>query len=153
MMNKCTGYWLDNFVWTTHLQDLPNLPFLCGYDVLNRTVRYIINCAQDWNWIIYTSLMTFKTFSIMIASYDYNKVLKIWVWIEFTSGSLLKFFRRYMYASHTYFYKKHTVLKAVYHYGLFACVDIMTDFNHVKNQLFNFHVGPQAVSRQKNVLG
>jgi hypothetical protein len=26
---------------------------------------------------LYTSLMTFKTFSIMIASYDYNKVLKI----------------------------------------------------------------------------
>ena len=24
--------------------------FLCGYAVLNRTVRYIdINCAQDWN--------------------------------------------------------------------------------------------------------
>ena len=21
MMNKCTGYWLDNFVKTTHLQD------------------------------------------------------------------------------------------------------------------------------------
>jgi hypothetical protein len=27
--------------------------FLCGYVVLNRTVWYIINCAQDWNWIIY----------------------------------------------------------------------------------------------------
>ena len=23
--------------------------FLCGYAVLNRTVWYIINCAQDWN--------------------------------------------------------------------------------------------------------
>ena len=95
MMNKCTGYWLDNFVTTTHLQDsyLPkfismdnnltatiiilygwirsmahnmyktklvipstqtDIPpqhklFLCGYSVLNRTVWYIINCAQDWN--------------------------------------------------------------------------------------------------------
>ena len=27
--------------------------FLCGYAVLNRTVWYIINCAQDWNGIIY----------------------------------------------------------------------------------------------------
>jgi hypothetical protein len=27
--------------------------FLCGYAVLNRTVWYIINCALDWNWIIY----------------------------------------------------------------------------------------------------
>jgi hypothetical protein len=25
--------------------------FLCGYAVLNQTVWYIINCAQDWNWI------------------------------------------------------------------------------------------------------
>jgi hypothetical protein len=23
--------------------------FLCGYAVLNRTMWYIINCAQDWN--------------------------------------------------------------------------------------------------------
>jgi hypothetical protein len=23
--------------------------FLCGYAELNRTVWYIINCAQDWN--------------------------------------------------------------------------------------------------------
>ena len=96
MMNKCTGYWLDNFVRTTHLQDKTILPkfismennltatiiilygwirsmahnmyktklvipstetdflpqhklFLCGYAVLNQTVWYIINCAQDWN--------------------------------------------------------------------------------------------------------
>ena len=29
--------------------------FLCGYAVLKlyRTVCYIINCAQDWNWIIH----------------------------------------------------------------------------------------------------
>jgi hypothetical protein len=27
--------------------------FMCGYAVLTRTVWYIIDCAQDWNWIIY----------------------------------------------------------------------------------------------------
>jgi hypothetical protein len=27
--------------------------FLCGYAVLNWTAWYIINCAQDWNWIVY----------------------------------------------------------------------------------------------------
>ena len=27
--------------------------FLCGYSELNRTLRHIINCAQDWNIIIF----------------------------------------------------------------------------------------------------
>jgi hypothetical protein len=33
--------------------DIPPQQKLYGYAVLNRTVWYIINCAQDWNWIIY----------------------------------------------------------------------------------------------------
>jgi hypothetical protein len=47
--------------------------YLCGYAVLNWTVWYIINCAQDWNWIGNTSLMTFKTFSIIqwFSIYDW----------------------------------------------------------------------------------
>jgi hypothetical protein len=118
MMNKCTGYWLHNFVKTTHLQDsltkfismdnnltatiiilygwirsmahhmyktklvIPStqtdIPpqhklFLCGYAVLNRTVCYIINCAQDWNWIIYF------THDLQNILYYYSVVFDIWL--------------------------------------------------------------------------
>jgi hypothetical protein len=39
MMNKCTGYWLDNFVTTTHLQD--SLPKFISMDN-NLTATIII---------------------------------------------------------------------------------------------------------------
>ena len=36
MMNKCTGYWLDNFVRTTHVQD--NLTFISMDNNLTATI-------------------------------------------------------------------------------------------------------------------
>jgi hypothetical protein len=64
-------------------------------------VWYIINCAQNWNWIIYfthdlqdilnysmvfdmfTKYFVYVSQQLTFASYDYNK------WIELTGDSLL----------------------------------------------------------------
>jgi hypothetical protein len=130
MMNKCTGYWLDNFVRTTHVQDnltfismdnnltatiimyymdgsdqwhtmyktklvIPStqtdiLPqhklFLCGYAVLNRTVWYIINCGQYWNWTIY---ITHYLQNILYYSVVFDIWLTLWYSNACSSNSLL----------------------------------------------------------------
>jgi hypothetical protein len=48
--------------------------FLCGYAVLNRTVWYIINCAQDWNWIqcLHKSSMKFPFLSVKFPFFPLN---------------------------------------------------------------------------------
>jgi hypothetical protein len=92
--------------------------------VLNRKVWYIINCAQNWNWIImnfthdlqdilnymvfdmFTKYFVYVTQQLTFASYDYNKVLKIWwVWIELTGDSLLnsRLYRHFEYCLHEIF--------------------------------------------------
>jgi hypothetical protein len=85
--------------------------------VLNRTVWYIINCAQNWNWIIYfthdlqdilnysmvfdmfTKYFVYVTQQLTFASYDYNK------WIELTGDSLLnsRLYRHFEYCLHEIF--------------------------------------------------
>jgi hypothetical protein len=45
-----TMYKTKHVIPSTQTDILPQHQlFLCGYAVLNRTVWYIINCAQDWN--------------------------------------------------------------------------------------------------------
>ena len=73
--------------------------FLCGYAVLNRTVWYIINCAQDWNCIYKLhSWSTFKTFStiqwFLICDWLFIFLLHNYPSYNHNHTKLIKNFRR-----------------------------------------------------------
>jgi hypothetical protein len=56
MMNKCTGYWLDNFVRTTHVQD--NLTFISMDNNLTATIiMYYMDGSDQWHTMYKTKLV------------------------------------------------------------------------------------------------
>ena len=114
-----TKYKTKLVIPSTQTDNLPEHNCFCVnvLYVLNRTVWYIINCAQNWNWIIYfthdlqdilnysmvfdmfTKYFVYVTQQLTFASYDYNK------WIELTGDSLLnsRLYRHFEYCLHEIF--------------------------------------------------